>query len=96
VASQIVSGKGLFQRALIQKRRLCQLLCPPICVQLVYKNAVLKGLKLDLSNAESTTDSWATGPNIAEEPLTSISLYSGLVYFAIVRNLRFGTRQQVF
>jgi hypothetical protein len=26
-------------------------------VQPVYKNAVLKGLKLDLSNAESTTDS---------------------------------------
>ena len=31
------------------------------CVQLVYKKAVLKGLKLDLSNAESTTDAWATG-----------------------------------
>ncbi len=28
-----------------------------ICVQLVYKKAVLKGLKMDLSNAESTTDS---------------------------------------
>jgi hypothetical protein len=27
------------------------------CVQLVYKKAVLKGLKLDLSNAESSTDS---------------------------------------
>jgi hypothetical protein len=27
------------------------------CVQLVYKIAVLKGLKLDLSNAESITDS---------------------------------------
>ena len=28
-----------------------------ICVQLVHKKAVLKGLKLDLSNAASTTDS---------------------------------------
>jgi hypothetical protein len=28
-----------------------------ICVQLVYKKAGLKGLKMDLSNAESTTDS---------------------------------------
>ena len=27
------------------------------CVQLVYKKAGLKGLKMDLSNAESTTDS---------------------------------------
>jgi len=27
------------------------------CVQLVYEKAGLKGLKLDLSNAESTTDS---------------------------------------
>jgi hypothetical protein len=27
------------------------------CVQVVYKKAVLKGLKMDLSNAESTTDS---------------------------------------
>ncbi len=34
-----------------------------ICVQLVYKKAVLKGLKMGLSNAESTTDSWATGPS---------------------------------
>jgi hypothetical protein len=28
-----------------------------ICIQLVYKKAGLKGLKMDLSNAESTTDS---------------------------------------
>jgi hypothetical protein len=28
-----------------------------ICVQLVYKKAGLKGLKMDLSNAESTADS---------------------------------------
>jgi hypothetical protein len=28
-----------------------------ICVQVVYKKAGLKGLKMDLSNAESTTDS---------------------------------------
>ena len=28
-----------------------------ICLQLVYKKAGLKGLKMDLSNAESTTDS---------------------------------------
>jgi hypothetical protein len=27
------------------------------CVQVVYKKAGLKGLKMDLSNAESTTDS---------------------------------------
>jgi hypothetical protein len=27
------------------------------CVQLVYKKAVLKGLKMGISNAESTTDS---------------------------------------
>src|SRR5947209_12232958 len=53
---------------------------------------------MDLSNAESTTDSCATGPNIAGEPLTTLSLYGGLAYFAIVRNLRnlrFGTRQQL-
>jgi hypothetical protein len=30
---------------------------PDRCVQVVYKKAGLKGLKLDLSNAESTTDS---------------------------------------
>jgi hypothetical protein len=30
---------------------------PTICVQVVYKKAGLKGLKMDLSNAESTTDS---------------------------------------
>src|SRR5229473_3790977 len=65
------------------------------CVQFVYKKAGLKGLKMDLSNAESTTDSQATGPNIAGEPFTSISLYSGLAYFAIVRNRRFGTRLQL-
>ncbi len=38
----------------------CGLLPPyslPICVQLVYKKWVLKGLKMELSNAESTTDS---------------------------------------
>jgi hypothetical protein len=29
---------------------------PAICVQVVYKKAGLKGLKMDLSNAESTTD----------------------------------------
>src|SRR5438445_7813700 len=63
------------------------------CVQVVYKKAGLKGLKMDLSNAESTTDSWATGPNIVGEPLTSISLYGGLAYFAIVRKSPFGTRQ---
>ena len=28
-----------------------------VCVQVVYKKAGLKGLKMDLSNAESTTDS---------------------------------------
>jgi hypothetical protein len=28
-----------------------------ICIQVVYKKAGLKGLKMDLSNAESTTDS---------------------------------------
>ena len=28
-----------------------------LCVQFVYKKAGLKGLKMDLSNAESTTDS---------------------------------------
>jgi len=43
-----------------------------ICVQLVYKNAVLKGLKLDLSNAESTTDSWATGSPCGSAELTRV------------------------
>src|SRR6267154_2576324 len=56
-----------------------------ICVQLVYKKAGLKGLKMDLSNAESTTDSLATGPNIAGGTFTTVSLYGGLAYFAIVR-----------
>src|SRR6267154_4141082 len=56
-----------------------------ICVQLVYKKAGLKGLKIDLSNAESTTDSLATGPNIAGGTFTTVSLYGGLAYFAIVR-----------
>jgi len=66
------------------------------CVQVVYMKAGLKGRKMDLSNAESTTDSWATGPNIAGGTFTTISLYGGLAYFANVRNLRFGTRQQLF
>jgi len=30
---------------------------PRVCVQIMYKKAGLKGLKMDLSNAESTTDS---------------------------------------
>jgi hypothetical protein len=61
-------------------------------IQFVYKNAVLKGLKLDLSNAESTTDSWATGPKTTGEPLRTISLYGRLAYFAIVQKSPFGTR----
>src|SRR5437763_11722397 len=46
-----------------------------------------------LSGARSSHLSYR--PNIAGEPLTTISLYGGLAYFAIVRNLRFGTRQQL-
>ena len=63
--------------------------------RLSTRKGVSEGLILDLSSAESTTAVKATGPNIVGEPFTSISLYSGLAYFAIVRNLRFGTRLQL-
>src|SRR5436853_3700206 len=63
--------------------------------RLSTRKGVSEGLILDLSSAESTTAVKVTGPNITAEPLTTISLYGGLVYFAIVRNLRFGTRQQL-
>ena len=62
--------------------------------RLSTRKGVSEGLILDLSSAESTTAVKATGPNIAGEPFTSISLYGGLVYFAIVPKSWFGTRQQ--
>src|SRR6266481_5790716 len=63
--------------------------------RLSTRKGVSEGLILDLSSAESTTAVKATGPNIAGEPLTTLSLYGGLAYFAIVGNLWFGTRQQL-
>jgi hypothetical protein len=57
-------------------------------VQLVYKSAVLKGLKLDLSNAESTTDSWATGPSagLAIRFLGSILATASIVFTNLSEN----------
>src|SRR3989440_9090912 len=63
--------------------------------RLSTRKGVSEGLILDLSSAESTTAVKATGPSIAGGTFTTISLYGGLAYFAIVRNLRFGTRPQI-
>src|SRR5437660_11192732 len=47
-----------------------------------------------LSGARSSHLSYR--PQHRRGTFTTISLYGGLAYFAIVRNLRFGTRQQLF
>ena len=55
LANRRFAGRDLCREVLFSIRS--QKLEVQFCVQLVYKKAVLKGLKLDLSNAESTTDS---------------------------------------